>query len=301
MMSSAPHDNRHRPRWRRLVIVAAGLAVVGCALQPRLQETTEPQFDSTLHAQLPSQIRGSGTLRIATDAAYAPINFFAPDGRTVIGFEPDLATALGDILGVRVRFIVTDFEDSLTKVENGEVDVVLSGMTDTEERERHADFINYFRAGTSILVQRGNPHGITDLDDLCSQVVAVERGTVQVDLLQRSQNDCFDEPIQVRTYPTNADALIELRTGRAAAVLNDYPPAAYVTTDPRTQADYQLASDTQYEPGLYGIAVARHQPQLRDAIRAALEQVLASGTYERLLARWDLSEGTVDTVTVNAG
>jgi polar amino acid transport system substrate-binding protein len=219
----------------------------------------------------------------------------------VVGFEPDLATSLGELLGVRVRFVVTDFMDTLDDVQDGRTDVVISAMTDTAERERQADFVNYFSAGTAILVQRGNPHGIAGLDDLCGRVVAVERGTVQVGLLERSQRRCTDRPIEVRTHPTNDDALVQLRTGRSDAVLNDYPPAAWLTTQPTTQAHYQLASDTQYEPGLYGIAVAKDRARLREALEAALRRLVSSGEYTRILREWDVADGAVREVTVNLG
>lgn len=287
----------------RAALTAAGLAlaVAGCAAGTAEPAAQGPTLDAALHERLPADIRQSGTLTIATDASYPPASFFAPDGRTVIGFEPDLAAALGGVLGVRVKFVVTDFVDALDDVRAGRADVVISAMTDTEERERQADFVNYFSAGSSILVQRGNPHGVSEIEDLCGHVVAVERGTVQVDLLERNQERCADRPIRVREHLTNADALVELRTGRATAVLNDYPPAAYLSTDPRTQADYQLASDTQYEPGLYGIAVDKDEPRLRDALQAGLERLVSTGDYARVLAEWDVTEGAVNTITVNAG
>lgn len=288
-------------RFRAALTVAAAVAVAGCAAGTVEPVAQGPALDAALHERLPADIRQSGTLTIATDASYAPASFFAPDGRTVIGFEPDLAAALGGVLGVRVRFVVTDFVDAVDDVRAGRADVVISAMTDTEERERRADFVNYFSAGTSILVQRGNPHGITKIEDLCGNVVAVERGTVQVDLLERNQERCADRAIRVREHQTNADALVELRTGRATAVLNDYPPAAYLATDPRTQADYQLASETQYEPGLYGIAVDKDEPQLRDALQAGLERLLSTGDYARVLHEWDVTEGAVNSITVNAG
>lgn len=258
-------------------------------------------MDAALHDRLPADIRRSGVLWVATDATYPPASFFAPDGRTVVGFEPDLAGALGDLLGVRVRFVVTDFVHSLNEARAGRADVVMSAMTDTERRERQVDFVNYFSAGTAIVVQRPNPLGVTEIEDLCGQVVAVERGTVQVGLLRRNQRRCGNEPIVVRRRHTNADALLELRTGRAAAVLNDYPPAVYLATDPTTQADYQLASTTQYEPGLYGIAVPKDEPRLRDALQAALERLLSTGEYTRILRSWGVADGAVGQVTVNAG
>lgn len=283
-------------------LVAAALTLSACAGRPSAEPAPAGlRMDAGLHARLPADVRRSGVLSVATDATYPPASFFAPDGRTVVGFEPDLAGALGDLLGVRVRFVVTDFVHSVDDVRAGRADVVMSAMTDTEERERQVDFVNYFSAGTAIVVQRPNPHGVTEIEDLCGQVVAVERGTVQVGLLQRSQKRCGDDPIVIRQRHTNADALVELRTGRAAAVLNDYPPAVFLATDPTTQADYQLASTTQYEPGLYGIAVPKDEPRLRDALQATLERLLSTGEYARILRRWGVAEGAVGQVTVNAG
>jgi polar amino acid transport system substrate-binding protein len=263
--------------------------------------TAAAEADPALAAMLPDDVRDAGRLTVATDGAYAPASFFAPDGRTVTGFEPDLATAIGELLGVEVELVVTDFDTILDQVADHEIDVAMAAITDTEEREETVDFVNYFSAGTSIVVQRGNPVGISELDDLCGQVVAVEEGTVQVDLLERTQPACGDLPIKIDRYDTNDDALVEVRTGRAAAVLNDYPPAAYLSTAERTQADYQLASDVQYEPGLYGIAVAKDRARLRDALQATLETLVESGRYEDVLESWDVADGAVRTVSVNAG
>jgi polar amino acid transport system substrate-binding protein len=149
------------------------------------------------------------------------------------------------------------------------------------------------------VVQRGNPAGVSGLDSLCGQIVAVEQSTTQADLLRRSQKQCGARPIQIIQTKTNADALLQLRTGRAAAVLNDYPPASHLATDSRTSNYFQLASAAQYEPGLFGIPVAKGNTQLRGVLQAALEKVIASGTYADLLARWGLSDGAVKTVTVN--
>ena len=296
---------RRRNRWsavRRAALVAAtGVALTACAGQPSAPKSSGPAMDAALHDRLPVDIQRSGVLTVATDATYPPASFFGPDGRSVLGFEPDLADAMGDLLGVRVRFVVTDFVRTLDDVREGRADVVVSAMTDTADRERLVDFVNYLSAGSTIVVQRGNPHGITEIEDLCGQVVAVERGTVQVELLRRSQQSCASGRIAVRPQPTNADALLELRTGRAAAVLNDYPPAVYLATDPTTQADYQLASTIQYEPGLYGIGVPKDEPRLREALRAALERLLSTGEYTRILKEWGVAEGAVGQITVNAG
>jgi len=257
------------------------------------------QFDQALHDKLPPSVRNTKTLRFVTDASYAPMEQFAPDGRTIVGFEPDLADALGRVLGVKIQMVAGNFQTALDRVADGTYDGVLSAMNDTPAREKKADFVDYFSAGTAIVVQRGNPAGVTEIDNLCGKVVAVERGTTQADLLHRTQKGCGDQPIQINQMKTNADALLQLRTGRAAAVLNDYPAASFLAEDSRTANNFQLASAAQYEPGLFGIPVAKGNVQLRDALQAALTKVIASGVYADLLTRWGVSEGTVKSATVN--
>lgn len=277
------------------------LLLTACGAAPAESPPEGPTVavDEELRALLPDDVREAGVLTVATDASYPPLNSFAPDGRTIVGFEPDLMAALGDLLDIRMEFERRDFDTMLDDVAEHRIGVVVSAMTDTVDRRERADFVNYFRAGTSIVVQRGNPRGIHDLNGLCGEAVAVEAGTVQVDLLERSQAGCAGTPITVSTFPTNDDALLELRTGRAAAVLNDYPPAVFITTNERTGGAFQLVSDVQYEPGLYGMAVAKDRPELRDVLAAAVGRLVDSGVYEQLLESWDVKSGAVSEVTIN--
>lgn len=291
---------------RRMLLSAAvvtALAVVAACGSTPSSKTAAPvtRMDRALHDRLPEAIRAAGVIRVGTDASYAPASFFGPNGRQIVGFEPDLGAAIGDVLGVRLQFVNVEFTKLLPMVAQQRIDVAISAMTDTADREKQADFVNYFSAGTSILVQRGNPVAVTDLQDLCGHVVAVEEGTVQVDLLQRSQHKCASAPMTIKQYPTNSDALLQLRTGRAVAVLNDFPPAAYLASEAATKAHYQLASNIQYEPGLYGIAVAKDQTQLRDVIRDALTEAIRTGAYTKLLNKWGVSDGAIRQTSINSG
>ncbi|GAA4596725.1 polar amino acid transport system substrate-binding protein [Actinoplanes octamycinicus] len=283
------------------VFAAGGCDAAMTSSESGLDVTGAVTADETLRAQLPQSVRDRGFIRLVTDASYAPMEYFAADGRTIIGFEPDVAAALGAVLGIRLEMVVGDFASALDEVNKGTYDGVFSSMTDSAEREKKADFVNYFSTGTSVLVQRGNPAHIRNLSDLCGKPVAVEAGTFQEDMLARRQKSCGAEPIVVTALKTNADALVHLRTGRAVAVLNDFPPASYLVNDARTSMYYQLASDMQYETGLFGIAVAKSNPQLRDALQGALARLIATGTYGELLKRWGLSSGAVTEATVNAG
>ncbi len=282
-----------------VTLVGAAAVLAGCAQAPPAEPVRLSVLDADLHARLPVDVREVGELVVGTDPSYAPASSYAPDGRTIVGFEPDLAAELGTVLGVRLRLVDTAFPDLLGQVDSEQLDLAISAVTTTPQRAEQVDFVTYFTAGTSIVVQRGNPAGIGDLDDLCGNTVAVGEGTVQVDLLGRSQRAC-DRPIQVRAVESSSTALLQLRTGRVVAVLADYPPAVHLTTSEDTGPDYQLASTAQYEPGLYGIAVARHRAELRDAVRAALELVIRSGAYADVLHRWEVSHGAVARPTVTS-
>ncbi|GIF41062.1 ABC transporter substrate-binding protein [Actinoplanes xinjiangensis] len=286
--------------------IALALAAGGCTggenavvAAGAVDEVGAVAMDAALHAKLPEAVRTRGFVRLVTDASYAPMEYFAADGRTIIGFEPDLAAALGQVLGVRVEMVVGVFNTALDEVSAGTYDGVLSSMTDTEDRRDKADFVNYFSTGTSILVQRGNPKGIAGLDDLCGHAVATEKGTYQETMLVQAAKKCGTAPLRIISLPTNADALVELRLGRVVAALQDYPPASYLASDERTSAFFQLASNEQYEPGLFGIAVDRRNAALRDCLRDALQRLIDSGTYGDLLARWELTASGVTKATVN--
>jgi len=304
-MSSTTKNRRTARRLR----VAAGLVLAVAATIPAAcgaSTSSVPApartagFDQKLHDLLPSPVRSRGFLRVGTDASYAPMASFGPDGHAIIGMEPDLGVQIGRILGVRLELGNATFTTLLNRVASGDLDLAISAITDTPERARSVDFVNYFKTGTSIVVQRGNPAGVTELNDLCGKAVAVEKGTVQEDLLKRAQTNCDSKRILVKTYPTNSDALVQLRTGRAVAVLFDFPPAVFLVNDPHTRSQYQLASTQQYEPGPYGIAVAKDQPGLRDAVRGALEQLLRNGVYTDVLARWHVQDSAVHQITINS-
>jgi polar amino acid transport system substrate-binding protein len=289
---------------RAVPLIAAILLTGGCAATVEPAATSPlgaVTLDRTLHQSLPEDVRSRGSIRLLTDASYPPMEQFAADGITMEGFEPDLANALGAVLGIRIEMVQGVFHSAVESVQRGDYDGVLSSMTDTPERARKVDFVDYFTAGTSILVRRGNPRNVTGLDDLCGQIVSTERGTIQADMLTRRQPGCGTDPMTIKLFKTNADALVELRTGRVTAVLNDYPTAAYLATESRTRSFYQLASTEQYEPGLFGIAVSQKDTALRDGLRAALDQLIASGTYTELLQRWGVTSGAVPKATINGG
>jgi ABC-type amino acid transport substrate-binding protein len=140
--------------------------------------TAAATVDQAAVALLPAALRG-GTLKVAADASYAPDEFIAPDGKTVIGMDADLAKALGTVLGVKVTVSDVTFDAIIPAIQDGRYDLGMSSFTDNTDREKQVNFVTYFSAGTSFYVAANGGPSIQTLADLCGHTVSVEAGTTE--------------------------------------------------------------------------------------------------------------------------
>src|SRR5664279_2122346 len=143
------------------------------------------QTDAALKAMLPSSIVSANNLRVASDVPYAPWEFYDPaTSKNPAGFDFDLSQAIGAKLGVTASFINTPFDTIIISVTGGKNDMIMADMYDNTDREKTLTFVDYAYDGTSILVLKGNPNGLTNLDSLAGKTVAVLSGSSQQALLQ---------------------------------------------------------------------------------------------------------------------
>jgi polar amino acid transport system substrate-binding protein len=296
-------------RWAALFIVvtsAAALAACGSSNKSTTSTPTTVATGASLFSKLPSSIQASKELKVGSDIEYAPIEFYKLGTTQVEGVDFDLAQALGAKLGVKVTFVDdTDFAGIIGALRAGRFDVVMSAMNDTAERRaKGADFVDYFTAGTSIIVKKGNPLGIKAPADLCGHTVAVQRGTVQdTDVLTPQEPKCKQagKPLTVLRFEKDTDALEQVKNGRAVANLEDFPVAAYNAQTSGGGNDFTAVDVPGIAPGDYGIAVLKTNSQLRDALQAALKAVIADGTYDQILQKWNVSAGALKTAAINSG
>jgi len=262
---------------------------------------------TALGKKLPKAIQDSGVIRIGSDIEYAPVEFFKENTKIAQGLDVDIANAIGKKLGVKIRFIDdTDFAGIILALRSGRFDIVMSAMNDTAERRgKGVDFIDYFRAGTSILGKKGNPEKVNSLEDLCGKTVAVQKGTIQeTDILAPEQDKCsaIGKPkINVLTFEKDTDALQQVKTGRAVADLEDFPVAAYNEQISGNGSDFQVVGTPGFQVGQYGIAVPKEKTSLRNALQAALKAVIADGTYDSILQKWNVTGGALKTAPLNGG
>ena len=261
-----------------------------------------PAAAAPLADRLPQQVRDAGVVRVGSDVAYAPVEFYDTDGKTVVGVDPDIAAKLGEKLGVEFRFENGTFDGLITSLRSKRVDVIMSAMSDTPERQQQVDFVDYFTAGTSILVKKGNPEGIQSLDDFCGRTIALQRGTTQEEVAAEQSKKCqaAGKPLQVLAFDRDTEALLQVKQGRAVADMNDFPVAAYNAQTSGGGSDFEVVGE-QIAAGPYGIAFRKEDTQLRDAVKEALDAVIQDGGYAQVLEKWDVQQGAVQQATVNGG
>jgi polar amino acid transport system substrate-binding protein len=297
-----------------LLALAVALAVSACTSGSGAREELRARPVggglTPLGLQLPEAIRNDREIVIGADISYAPVEFYdalAPDvldrpsgepGPGIQGIDPDLAAELGRKLGVRFTFVSVNFDSLLDSLRSGRIDAIMSGMNATPDRALQASFIEYFQAGTSILVAKGNPKGIRTIGDLCGKTVTVQSGTTQADLAKAHATRCPPgRPMQVRQLESGSQALLEVKYRHADASLTDFPVAAYNAKVSSGGQDFEVVGG-QIEPGPFGIGVRKADAPLRDALRTALRQIIADGTYDRVLAKWSVTDGALKTAQV---
>lgn len=238
-----------------------------------------------------------GKLTLGSDIAYAPIEFYDENNKAV-GLDIDLANAMAAVLGVEVEFENAGFDTLLPALDAERYDAIMSSMTASEERKQTVDFVEYFNAGSGIIVAAGNPKGIASADDLCGQTVAVQKGTVQAEFLlgtagapggkDKECKDAGKDGITVREFDTDPEAVQALVAGQADAEMADFPVAAYSAQ--QNEGKIEIVPN-QIDPAPYGIAVRKSSTALRDVLQQALDAIKASGEYLEILGAWDLESG----------
>jgi polar amino acid transport system substrate-binding protein len=293
-----------------LALLAVALLAAGCTGRGEPGRPGEPQAATEgltdLGRRLPQRIQTAREIRVGSDVSYAPVEFydaFAPDvldrpvgepEPQVRGIDPDLATELGRKLGVRFTFVNTAFDQLIPSLQADKFDVIISSMTATPERAREISFLEYFQAGTSILVARGNPERIGSLADLCGQTVTLQVGTIHEELVAAQQRRCGARRIKARPLASGTQVVLEVKFGRADAALADFPVAAYNAKVSGQGRDFQVVG-AQIDPGPYGIGLRKDDAELASVLQEALREIIADGSYDRVLTKWNVTDGALKT------
>jgi polar amino acid transport system substrate-binding protein len=254
--------------------------------------------DAAAAKLLPAAVKSKGTLTVATDPTYAPDEFVDKDGKTIIGFDPELSVVLGQKLGLKVKVVNSTFDSIIPGLAAKKYDLGVSSHNDTKERQKTVDFVDYFTAGSSFYVKAQGGPTINTLDDLCGHKVAVEKGTTQADDALAQDKRCKaagKAGVTPLVLPDQNGANLALSSGRADVGMADTPVAAYIAA--QSGGQFKVVGK-QYATAPHGIAVPKGSG-LAKPVLTALQSMIADGSYARILKKWGVSDIAIAQPRIN--
>lgn len=249
-------------------------------------------------ALVPLSIREIGTLQVPTATSYPPNEFIASDGSTIIGMDPDMARAIGQRLGLELRMKALPFDSILKRVADSEYELAMSSFSITPPRLRSVNMVSYFEAGTGFFSIQEPNATLSGLAGLCGRSVAVSKESVQFQDATRQSSRCRrsgQQPVKITTFVRQDDATESVESGESEFGMADTPVVSYIVSRSGGKLT-KVGEDYGLTP--YGVAINRDSG-LAVPVRAAIESLIADGTYAEILARWGLEDGAVKSSTIS--
>lgn len=243
--------------------------------------TTEETTDVSLEVEDDSlqKVLDKGKLVIATSGNFRPITYVDEEGN-LTGFDIELGTAVAEKLGVEVEFVTGDIAGLLTGMQAGQYDLCMSGMTMSPARMEVVDFSMTYGQTALIAVTQEDNDKPTGLDDFSGLIVGSLSGTPQFAFTESVGG--YDE---LKEYTGNAEAFQDLKNGR----MDIYVVSKIVATDfianDTTAVPLKMVGETR-NPTMMGIAMPKNEPTLKEAINAAMQEMIDDGSLDALSIKY---------------
>ena len=220
-----------------------------------------------------------GKLIMSTNAAFPPYEMTTDSGEFE-GIDIETAQAIADKLGLELQIDDMDFDAALLAVQQGKADMVMAGVTVTDERQNVMDFTDSYATGIqSIIVKEDSD--IASVDDLAGKKIGTQRGTTGY---LYCSDDFGDE--NVVAYDNGLTAVQMLNNGQVDCVVIDNAPAKeFIAANPGLKL-----LGTAYVEESYAIGVGKGNTELKDAINTALEDLKADGTLQAIVGKYITAE-----------
>ena len=225
------------------------------------------------------------TLKMGTNAAFPPYEFYDDETGEIVGIDAEVAAAIAEQLGYELEIIDMDFDSLIPAVANGKIDMVLAGLTVTEERKQNVDFTASYATGVQVVIVKEDSDITLDalFAEGASHKIGVQQGTTG-DLY--STWDLEDTGLAtIERFKTGTDAVLALTAGKVDCVVIDNEPAKnFVAANEGLKI-----LDTEYITEEYAIALAKGS-ELTATIDAALANLIAGGTLQSIVDKYITAE-----------
>lgn len=226
---------------------------------------------------IPAEIAARGELAVGLESTYPPFNYQDENGN-LVGFEVDFANELTKRLGLKVRFVPTQWDGILAALTSGRLDVVVNQVTITEERQKTFDFSTPYTVSAIQIVTRSDiATEITGPDSLSGRPVGAVLGTNYEAWLRENVPTA-----DIRTYDLDATMYRDLKAGRIDAALNDRLVALELIA--KSNQDFVTAGEPFAKQ--YQAVALRQDPEFKAALDSAIGAMIEDGTMAEISIKW---------------
>jgi polar amino acid transport system substrate-binding protein len=232
-------------------------------------------------------IKDKGVLVLGTSADYPPFEFHIEvEGKdTIVGFDIDIANKIAENIGVELEIVDMKFEGLLPALTAGKIDLIVSGMTPTDERKQSVDFsLTYYDARQTMLVLTESVGTLNTIEAFDGKILGVQKSSIQEDLAKTMFTSS-----EAKAIDKIPNLIMELKTGKVDGLILAEPVAKqYATANP----DLSLNGLDLGSEGGSAIAVQKDSGTFLEAIDATIKQLMDSGEMDQIISdAMLLSEG----------
>jgi polar amino acid transport system substrate-binding protein len=288
-------------RPRRFVSLAALALVVPAALAGCGSDSDDSaaaptkavaQVDAVADL-VPSQIRDAGVLRVAVPDGSAPLASVNDSG-DVEGMDPEIATALGGLMGLDVKLVPGSFDAQIPGLQSDKYDLAMGEYYVTAERLASVDFVTDWRDYSSFATAADSDFEPKAGTDLCGHPVGVLKGSAEEASIT-TLNDSCDDPMKISAFPDQSAGFLALSSGRVDAVVTGRGPLEAAS---KKSDAFKISGEYGGGPCATAVARTEYSDEMLKAVQAGIQELIDNGTYAEILKKWDTDYGALDTAEI---
>lgn len=282
-----PVLREERNTMKKLSIAMLSMVLAGSMLLTACgggnTQATEDTGSDTQQSETAENTEG-GVLRMATNATFPPYEYY--EGDEVVGIDPEIAAAIAEKLGMTLEINDMDFDPAIAAAQTGQADIVMEGLTVTDDRKEKINFTDSYATGVQVVIVPEDSD-IQSVDDLEGKLIGVQQGTTgDLYCSDTPENGGFGEE-NVQKFTSGPVAVEALKNGQIDCVVIDNEPAkSYVS-----QNEGLKILDTEYITEEYAIGISKDNPELLEQINAALQELKDDGTIQSIIDKYIPPEG----------
>lgn len=282
-----PVLREERNTMKKLSIAMLSMVLAGSMLLTACgggnTQATEDTGSDTQQSETAENTEG-GVLRMATNATFPPYEYY--EGDEVVGIDPEIAAAIAEKLGMTLEINDMDFDPAIAAAQTGQADIVMEGLTVTDDRKEKINFTDSYATGVQVVIVPEDSD-IQSVDDLEGKLIGVQQGTTgDLYCSDTPENGGFGEE-NVQKFTSGPVAVEALKNGQIDCVVIDNEPAKnYVA-----QNEGLKILDTEYVTEEYAIGISKDNPELLEQINAALQELKDDGTIQSIIDKYIPPEG----------